>query len=29
MSDNEAAAALNRARQALFQFIADALKPSA
>ncbi len=29
MSDNEAAAALNRARQALFQFIADAFKPSA
>ncbi|SDI15814.1 hypothetical protein SAMN05428952_10982 [Nitrosomonas sp. Nm132] len=29
MSDNEAAAALNKARQALFQSIADALKQSA
>ena len=29
MSDNDAAAALNQARQALFQSIADALKQSA
>lgn len=29
MSDNDAAAALNKARQALFQSIADALKQSA
>ncbi|WP_256211947.1 hypothetical protein [Nitrosomonas communis] len=29
MSDNDAAAALNKARQALFHFIASALKQSA